>query len=151
MWIASTLGYFSVSKHSQEGMFMIAARRPADLKNLKRQGIRGTYREILLMERQAELIVTADELTRFYALLAQSINYSNFRRTINGLPDQADKVDLYDKMWSEAYGYQHKLLSEGGKWGEAISLDEVAEQPDGEDYQARAYQEWKRLQSEREE
>ena len=45
MWIASTLGFFSVVQSRQDGNFMIRARRAADLHNLTTAGLVGTYLE----------------------------------------------------------------------------------------------------------
>lgn len=103
---------------------MIRARRPADLKNLTRAGIVGTYLETPDADYIARLIVTPDELPRFYTLLAQSVDYHNFKGKIHHLPDQADKVDTYGKMWSAAYAYQQQLRPQRKKWGEANSSDD---------------------------
>lgn len=90
---------------------MIRARRAADLHNLTKAGIAGTYLETPHADYMARLIVTPDELPRFYALLAQSVDYHNFKGKIHDLPDQADKLGMYGKMWSAAYAYQEQVRS----------------------------------------
>ncbi|XWW46198.1 hypothetical protein JYG30_01725 [Fibrella sp. USSR17] len=148
MWIASTLGFFSVVKSSRDGNFMIRARRAADLQNLTQAGLVGTYLETPEADYIARLIVTPNELPRFYTMLAQTVDYHNFKGKIHDLPDQANKLGMYGNMWSAAYAYQQQVReAEAADWGEAISLDEVAEQTDGGDYQAKAYRRWKQLQA----
>jgi hypothetical protein len=112
MWIASTLGYFSVVKSRQDGNFMIRARRAADLHNLTKAGIKGKYLETPHADYIARLIVAPDELPRFYTLLAESVDYHNFKGKIHDLPEQADKLGMYGKMWSHAYAYQHQVRNQ---------------------------------------
>lgn len=122
MWIASTLGYFSVVKSRQDGNFMIRARRAADLHNLTKAGLNGTYLETPDADYIARLIVTPGELPRFYALLAETVDYHNFKGKIHDLTDQADKLPMYGRMWSAAYAYQQQVRpAEPEKWVEAIS------------------------------
>ena len=125
---------------------MIRARRAADLHNLTAAGLTGTYLETPDADYIARLIVTPDELPRFYALLAQTVDYPNFKGKIHDLPDQADKLGTYGRMWSAAYAYQQQVRPpEKQEWVEAISIEEVDFDEGGGDYQAEAYRRWKAL------
>lgn len=125
---------------------MVRARRAADLHNLTAAGIAGTYLETPDADYIARLIVTPAELPRFYALLAKTIDYHNFKGKIHDLPDQADKLGTYGKMWSAAYAYQERMRpADEGEWVEAISIDDVDFDENGGDYQAEAYRQWKAL------
>lgn len=124
---------------------MIRARCATDLHNLTQAGIVGTYLETAHADYTARLIVTPGELPRFCALLAKTVDYPNFKGRIHDLPDQADKLGMYGKMWSAAHAYQQQVRYRETDWVEAISPDEVDFDEGGGDYQARAYQEWKRL------
>lgn len=127
---------------------MIRARRAADLHNLTTAGLVGTYLETPDADYIARLIVTPDELPRFYALLAQTVDYHNFKGKIHDLPDQSDKLGTYGKMWSAAYAYQQQVRPpKSEEWTEAVSPEDVdlPTRQGEEDYQARAYRMWKAL------
>ncbi|GEM_PF-4870554 len=146
MWIASTLGFFSVVRSSLDNRFMIRARRKADLRNLLEAGLTGELLDTPDADYVAQLLVEPDELPRSYALLAMQVDYANFKGRIHDLPDQAGKSRMYGKMWSAAYEYQQKIgrhEPDLQQWVEAITPDEVKSVD--RDYQRLAYEHWKQL------
>lgn len=112
MWIASTLGFFSIVQHYDEkrgrGVFYVRARAEQDLKNLKTRAHIGVpIQKWPKADYAYRLIVGGDELTRIMTTLTSTIRYPNFKDQIAKLPDQAPKLHAYHQLWGNLLGLQN--------------------------------------------
>lgn len=112
MWIASTLGFFSIVQHYDEhrgrGCFYVRARAKQDLRNLRtRARINAGIQEWPGADYAYRLVVSGDELTRIMTTLTSTIRYPNFKDCIAQLPDQAPKLEAYHRLWASLLGLQN--------------------------------------------
>jgi hypothetical protein len=104
MWIASKLGFFSIVTSGPE--IQIRGRFRQDLLNLQRELHRADsrYRIKLIATPKADYgyraIVSRAGLHRVMQLLADTVDYPNFKSMIEEQPDQRDKHDTYLAFWS---------------------------------------------------
>ena len=112
MWIASTLGYFSIVK-KRDG-FHVRARSSGDLAALQKRHaqLRGDSKMWPILETPendycARMIVDEKTKDDFFDILADSIDYPNFKSMIHESPTQCDKLPWYSMIWRIMHGYQY--------------------------------------------
>lgn len=102
MWIASTLGFFSIKQDTPKPNWFIRARVKADLEALKAE-IPALAEVPVLDWKGADyryrLIVEADQLTDVFKALQESIVYPNFKSAIGRSPAQRHKLAAYHSIW----------------------------------------------------
>ena len=111
MWIASTLGFFSITISPEDGRAQFRARVNGDLEELRS----------FLMEKGFALsetltIPTADyryrafldrsQLVEVLGYLAETIDYSNFKGEIANRPTQRHKLVSYHEVWASLFRLQ---------------------------------------------
>lgn len=110
MWIATKLGFYSiVQTRDNKQLLMVRARAEKDLINLKNRVSVLRNHEIHRTpdaDYRFRLIVTREELHELIQILANEIDYPNFKDKIHEIPDQKDKLTYYSKIWSTMYDYQ---------------------------------------------
>jgi hypothetical protein len=123
MWIASKYGFFSIVL--KDGHYNIRARARADLEALLVQI--GAMQSECAMDPPRTYCIehwpTADYawriripvsdddpphnmLSGLFAILADSIDYPNFKSQIAATPGQRDKLPIYHEIWHLLYDYQ---------------------------------------------
>src|SRR5437867_3270930 len=117
MWICSKFGFFSIVKKGQPGTWQIRARREADLRELL--GATGLDNAIIATPKgdyAYRMVVEKEGLSRVFALLADSIDYPNFKSCIASLPQQRDNLPAYHDFWAGMLKVQQKaMLAPGAK------------------------------------
>ena len=111
MWIASKYGFFSIVKKA--GVYHVRARKRSDLVALqiRHAAIRGDSRVFPILETPdadycARMIVDEKTKDDFFDILADSIDYPNFKSMIHESPTQQDKLPWYSAIWRIMNGYQ---------------------------------------------
>lgn len=106
MWIASTLGFFSIVK-KQDG-WHVRARQRRDIENLVRAaGICCPVHRWPEADYRFRIIVDCQgDLDRIFAALTATINYPNFKQAISGTPGQSEKLPVYEDLWLDLLGLQ---------------------------------------------
>lgn len=102
MWIASKLGFYSIVQ-KQPGEWHVRARTKRDLEKLVK---------MFWVERLADIecwpaadyrwrIILRDraEVRELFGVLADSVDYPNFKGVIGTLPDQREKLPAYHDLW----------------------------------------------------
>ena len=111
MWLATKIGFFSVTISTVDGRAQFRARVQSDLDELR----------TFLADHSVELsetltIGTADYRYRAFvdkerlpealAALAESVDYSNFKGEIGRSPTQRHKLDAYHEIWDVMHRLQ---------------------------------------------
>ena len=110
MWIASRHGWYSVVR--RDDGWHVRARVRGDLENLIRAAqlpLTCPIREWDGSDYRYRLIVTAAQLQKICRALGESVNYPNFKKTIEEIADQSDKLDVYHQVWGAVAGLQDYL------------------------------------------
>lgn len=108
MWIASSLGYFSIVKKADK--YYVRARNSQDLKLLNKAA--GIDAEIYIFagtDYAARIIIDAETLWKVQDALFDSIDYDNFKDSIHDNPEQVDKLGYYTRVWGIMLNYQLSL------------------------------------------
>lgn len=106
MWIASTLGFFSIVAHRDKPDHVIVrSRQRKDLFTLLYRHVEQPecYPIIELLDADYRFRVTMkrDEFAKILFLLADDIQYPNFKSAIGRLPDQRAKLHAYHNLWAD--------------------------------------------------
>ena len=111
MWIASTLGFFSVTLSREDGRAQFRARVRGDLDELRaflsEKGI--TISETLTIptaDYRYRAFLDRDQLPAAFGTLAETIDYSNFKGEIGTRPTQRHKLGAYHEVWETLYRLQ---------------------------------------------
>lgn len=108
MWLATSLGYFSIVK--KQGQFFVRVRNRKDLELLlTATGIEKDILEFAGTDYVARIIVNAKELELIQRTLFSTITYSNFKDSIASNKIQKDKKTYYTEMWGVMFDYQHRV------------------------------------------
>ena len=98
MWICSRLGFFSVVRKA-DGLFHVRARREKDLANLAAALPKAERPTIHTSDPHADyrfrIVTDAAGWAVLAGVLADSVDYPNFKGIIGATPDQADKLATY--------------------------------------------------------
>jgi hypothetical protein len=100
MWICSTVGYYSIARRGQPGAWQVRARCDGDLERLR--DLAGLKTEILSTperEHPFRMLVDSDGLQRVFAALAQSIQYPEFKRSVESHAHQHNKLLAYEDFF----------------------------------------------------
>ena len=116
MWVASKYGWFSVVR--KDGGYHVRARNPKDL-SLLQNAVGGGFSKL-----RVHLTPEADYCSRVFIpqskakflndvmlVLAESVDYGNFKDAIADSKEQRDKLSAYHDVWSDMYGYQWRRQS----------------------------------------
>jgi hypothetical protein len=120
MWIASSLGFYSiVKKEDARGgpLWHVRGRVREDLVNLKRAarlGGRGAVHESPEADYRYRLVVGRVGIAKVALALALSVRYPNFKGEVGKRPDQRPKLPIYHRWWSDMLA-----LQPGGAYGGA--------------------------------
>ena len=123
MWLFTKHGFYSVTeaRHTRKrNMKQIRSRNEIDLYNLK-DALPILRKKRIYIDSKADyryrIYVTNEELSQVMALLADSLDYSNFKNKIAKVPNQAEKVGYLGRIWHIMYEYQseHEKKSRGPK------------------------------------
>lgn len=115
MWIASTLGWYSIVKSSEmKAAWMIRGRARRDIENIIRAA---GLKQVEPIDTPANdyrwrVIVGPVELAKVFAVLLLSISYPNFKSKIKET-DQADKLWRYHEIWATMEEYQRVNEEDG--------------------------------------
>lgn len=115
MWIASTAGFFSIvrkidhARGDSRRPYQIRARDRRDLVAL--QKLVSEIRRVPILETPEadyrwRLIVSDSQIGWVFARLAETIEYPNFKATIQNTPVQSEKIGLYNQVWDIMAGHQ---------------------------------------------
>ena len=108
MWIASSLGYYSIVK--KQGEYYVRVRDKQDLLNLMTaSGIQKEVLEFAGTDYVARIIVNDEELRVIQNTLFNTIDYPNFKNSIMGNPAQRDKTAYYGEIWGIMWDYQYRI------------------------------------------
>ena len=89
--------------------FQIRARSRGDLEKLKKHaGLSEDVIETLHADYHYRLVVSRKELACCMEMLAEEVDYPNFKSEVARLQDQEDKLNAYHKIWGVMYGYQER-------------------------------------------
>ena len=115
MWLLTKHGMYSIVKKG-ENQFHVRARVRCDLENLvARVPLPGaTIHFSRTTDYPFRLIVGGDEVLKIMQFLGESLDYKNFKDTVNSTPDQRDKHYVYGQVW-------HLLLDKFGGYGKNVS------------------------------
>jgi hypothetical protein len=99
MWLATKFGFYSVVQKAA-GIFHVWARIESDLENLRRACEIDADVEIWPGHDYGyRLIVAQEAIRRMMQVLAENIDYDNFKSEIARLPGQQEKLDAYHTIW----------------------------------------------------
>lgn len=108
MWLCTKYGFFSIVKKGAPETWQVRARVAADLENL-----------ILAAQLENKIIPTPEgdyccrivvdqaQLAAIMRLMAESIDYSNFKDCIARLPGQKKKLHAYHNFWGDMFRLQN--------------------------------------------
>jgi len=99
MWLFTQFGFFSIVR-KKAGEFHVRARIKQDLENLVRHV---ELASPIIVTKQADyryrIVTDADSISRIMRVLAERIDYDNFKGRIGKLPDQRGKSDALHRIW----------------------------------------------------
>lgn len=111
MWIASTLGWFSiVTDLKRPGRMLVRARCRQDIFNLY-----GANRDLKSIEEPTSdesrdyrwrMSIDRDDWIKLAARLAEGVDYWNFKNAVHERPDQRNKSMAYMEVWRTMYQVQ---------------------------------------------
>ncbi len=111
MWVASKIGFFSVTISKEDGPAQFRARVYGDLDELRaflsEKGI--ALSETLTIptaDYRYRAFLDRDQLSAVFGALAETINYSNFKGEIGASPTQRHKLGAYHDVWEVLYRLQ---------------------------------------------
>lgn len=104
MWLFTQHGFYSiVADRKLPGRHMIRARVRLDLENLKKlAGITEAIQVTPDADYKYRLSIEAATLIRLMNVLANTVDYPNFKGRIGQRPDQAGRSATYHRIWAEA-------------------------------------------------
>jgi len=105
MWLATKIGFFSVTISDVDGRAQFRARVSEDLDELRAHLEPGgiALSETLTIEYadyRHRAFVEREDLPQALAILAGTIDYPNFKSAIAKTPPQRAKLDAYHEVWS---------------------------------------------------
>lgn len=102
MWLATTIGFFSITVSSDDATKMqIRARERQDLDTLITvMGLCAAIRETPAADYRYRVIIEPEALPRILATMAKLIDYTNFKHAVAENPDQCHKVPAYTRVWA---------------------------------------------------
>jgi hypothetical protein len=111
MWIASTIGWFSVVRdRERKGRVLVRARAKADIDNLYRRFGRKYKmtppRSDESRDYRWRLGMRKRDWVKAIGQIASEIDYTNFKSAVHDRPDQANKHSAYLSVWSAMLGVQ---------------------------------------------
>ena len=102
MWLMTQYGFFSVARQGEDSaLYLVRARVRNDLENLRR--LAQLDSEIIESEDadyRYRIFISGDELETVMSVLAQTVDYENFKQRIEELPDQKQKSRAYHQVWA---------------------------------------------------
>ena len=115
MWLLTKHGAYSLVKKG-ENQFHVRARVRRDLENLiERVPLPGAPTHFSrTTDYPFRLIVGGNDVLKIMHFLGETIDYSNFKDTVNSTPDQRDKHSVYGQIW-------HLLQGKFGGYGKNVS------------------------------
>lgn len=107
MWLATRLGFFSITVSSDDATKMqIRAREKGDLQSLCAVlGIGEEIRETPRADYRYRIIVEPEAVPRLVASMVKMIDYTNFKHSLEGT-DQAHKLGAYTRVWAIMKAFQ---------------------------------------------
>ena len=126
MWLATQHGFYSIVQKpagqianprpnnrpadlesSNERVFHVRTRCKMDLENIVvLADLDSTIHHTATGDYAWRIIVGQQEVNTIMSVLADSIDYSNFKDRIHDLPDQVGKLPAYSQLWSRMVDYQ---------------------------------------------
>jgi hypothetical protein len=107
MWLCTQLGFYSVVR-KPDGLFHIRARSRGDLDALADAiGLPEPVPSHPGSDYPWRILCDATDLTRFFALMAASITYDNFKAAIARHPVQQRKLAAYHDLHQRLLEWQH--------------------------------------------
>jgi hypothetical protein len=111
MWVCAKLGFFSIVKKGEPGTWQIRTRAEHDLHEL----LAASHLDAEIISTPKadyafRIVVDKGALDRIFAVLADSVDYSNFKSCIASLPQQRDKLSAYNEFWGRMGNLQQKGL-----------------------------------------
>ena len=122
MWIATTLGFYSIVKKEHHDnpngpkLFVIRARTRGDIERLAKRieetsNKKATIHEYEKSDYQFRIYLeTEEDLAATLSAFAKTILYSNFKDEIAEIPHQQDKAPAYANLWLKLFMLTHKDL-----------------------------------------
>lgn len=113
MWLCTSIGFYSIVR-KQDG-WHVRARLRADLETLQRAADAIVHLPIQVWPgadyRYRIIITTQHGYESVWAVLAQSVDYPNFKGRIASLPDQRDKMPAYHDLHTAGMEWQRDCPS----------------------------------------
>lgn len=102
MWLMTQYGFFSIVRQGEDSAFyVVRARVRNDLENLRRLAqLDSDIVESEDADYRYRIFISSDELETAMSVLAQTVDYENFKQRIGDLPDQRQKSGAYHHVWS---------------------------------------------------
>ena len=111
MWLATKVGFFSVAISTVDGRAQFRARGAGDLDELRallgQEGVAlsetltikaDDYRHRAFIERK--------DLAAAFSILAETVDYANFKSEIARHPSQCPKLNAYREVWAALHRIQ---------------------------------------------
>lgn len=102
MWIFTRSGFFSVTRSIDDpSQMQIRARVRTDLENLCANfGLGARILDTPAADYRYRVIVPPETVVNLFTMLAQTIDYSNFKQAVHDTPGQEDKAGPYMRVWA---------------------------------------------------
>lgn len=114
MWVFSRYGFYSVVRKPSDGgndVYHLRARVREDLERLKKAaGISGEIIESKFADYRFRLLLSKEELDRVMLVLADSVDYPNFKDEVAKQAGQRDRLNSYARIWAEMARLQDKSI-----------------------------------------
>lgn len=108
MWIASTLGFYSIVQ-KDAGVYFVRGRSRDDLENLIEAAGLDQECEVTESERadyRYRFLTDEKGFIKCMFTLQLTVDYPNFKDEIKKTPDQKDKLPYYSRIWGQMAMYQ---------------------------------------------
>ncbi len=105
MWLFTQFGFYSIVR-KKDGIH-VRARVRKDLENLK--NATDLHQKIVewdMADYRYRMLVDDRALRKIMTVLADELDYDNFKSRIAGLPDQRTKLKTYHEVWQLMAGLQ---------------------------------------------
>ncbi len=107
MWLCTSLGFFSIVKKGQPNTWQIRSRTQQDLENLiSAAGLKTDVIHTPQGDYAFRAVVDRKQRDQVFAVLADSVDYPNFKDRVAELPDQRKKLEAYHSFWAGMFKLQ---------------------------------------------
>jgi hypothetical protein len=99
MWLATTIGFYSVAAHREKkGVYVVHARTRKDAENVAKM-FNVPVEENKEADYRFRVYLNRKQLDTLMNSLIEGIDYSDFKSRVKKDPEQCKKMDVYHKIW----------------------------------------------------